>query len=108
MQAITTKFIPPTNFKGARYKAMCEAGTVTLDCDYSLNSEGNHARAAKALVEKMNWQTYGLWVNGGLCKSCNHHEVFVCVQADSTAAICSMGLMMLFPDNALKFDGFPL
>lgn len=51
-QAITTKFVCPTNTKGARIKASCERGSITIEWDYDLNVEENHAAAKKALVEK--------------------------------------------------------
>ena len=53
MQAIEVKFLGPTNYRGARYKARAEAGTVTLDCDYAKNPEDNAAAAARALAEKL-------------------------------------------------------
>ena len=60
-QAILTKYFSPTNFKGARVKAKAAAGEITLDWDHALNVEKNHERAAKRLVEKLDWKvdTYG-------------------------------------------------
>lgn len=55
MQAITTKFVKPTDFKGSRIKATAEAGSVTIGWDHALNSEGNHIAAAKALCVKLGW-----------------------------------------------------
>lgn len=63
-QAITTKFLAPTNHKGARIKASADAGHVTVDWDYSLNVEGNHKAAAKALVSHLGWS--GVWHGGAL------------------------------------------
>jgi hypothetical protein len=72
MQAIVTKFIGPTNYRGARYKATCEAGTLTLDSDHALGSEANHVRVARALIKRLGWfhdtargDTYGDWYSGG-------------------------------------------
>jgi hypothetical protein len=72
MQAITTRFIGPTNSRGARYKATCEAGSITLGCDYALDSEGNHIRAAQSLIARLGWfhdgargDRYGDWFHGG-------------------------------------------
>jgi hypothetical protein len=42
MQAITTKFICPTNFKGSRISAQADAGRIILSCDDALNMEENH------------------------------------------------------------------
>lgn len=55
MQAIITKFMPATDFKGARYKATAEAGSVIVPYDHSVNTEANHIAAAKALCKKMGW-----------------------------------------------------
>lgn len=51
-QAITTKYIGPTNTRGSRIKASCERGSITVAWDYSLNPEENHAVAKKMLVSK--------------------------------------------------------
>lgn len=64
MQAITTKFIGPTNCKGARIKATADAGSITLSWDYELTADCNHIAAAKALVEKLDWG--GQWFMGGV------------------------------------------
>lgn len=55
MQAITTKFVKPTDTKGSRIKATAEAGSVTIGWDHALDSEGNHIAAAKALCVKLGW-----------------------------------------------------
>ena len=65
MQAITTKFMSPTNVKGSRIKATCQAGSLTLHWDHALNPDQNHCRAAKALAVKLGW-TYGTWQSGEL------------------------------------------
>ena len=49
MQAITTKYIGPTNCNGSRVKAECERGQITIGWDDALNSEENHVAACKAL-----------------------------------------------------------
>lgn len=55
MQAITTKFIGPTNTRGTRIKARCTAGSVTVSWDWKLDSRENHVVAAQALLEKLEW-----------------------------------------------------
>ena len=55
MQVITTKFLPPTNHKGSRIKAMAEAGSVTVSKDHSLSEKEAHAAAALQLMEKYEW-----------------------------------------------------
>jgi len=55
MQAITTKYICPTNTKCSRIKATAEGGSVTISWDYGLSQQGNHRAAAKALCAKLGW-----------------------------------------------------
>lgn len=62
-QAIATKFLGPTNFRGARIKAKAEAGSVTVAWDYALGIEANHRAAAVALALKLGWT--GHWHGGG-------------------------------------------
>lgn len=74
MKAITTKYIGPTNTRGARIKATDSDGNaVTLSIDYSLNHDQRHRAAALALVQKMNWG--GEWVGGGT----KDGQVYVCI-----------------------------
>lgn len=54
-QAITTKFLGPTNFRGSRIKASAQAGSVTISYDHSTGSEENHLAAARALCDKFGW-----------------------------------------------------
>ena len=54
MQAITTKFLGPTNTRGSRIKATCWLTSVTVAWDYSANAEENHEAAIEALVCKLN------------------------------------------------------
>ena len=62
-QAIVTRFIGPTNTRGARIKATAWGGSVTVPFYYELGVQGAHDAAAEALVRKMGWQ--GAWVSGG-------------------------------------------
>ena len=62
-QAIETKFLGPTNFRGARVKATAQAASVMVSWDHALNVDENHAAAARALAEKMGWE--GAWIAGG-------------------------------------------
>ncbi|MDF0504833.1 hypothetical protein POK33_29290 [Burkholderia cenocepacia] len=55
MQAITTKFIGPTDTKGARIKASCDAGSITISYPHAFSEEACHALAAMALVRKLGW-----------------------------------------------------
>ena len=53
MQAIITKYLPPSNVKGARIRATCEAMTIILSWDYDGNPEVNHRVAAAELCLRM-------------------------------------------------------
>jgi hypothetical protein len=63
-QAIKTKYLGPSNVRGARVKASSDAGSVTLPWNHALGIEDNHAAAAKVLAEKWGWG--GRWFGGGL------------------------------------------
>jgi hypothetical protein len=54
-QAITTKYLGPTNHRGSRVKATAQAGSITLGWDDALDVAANHARAALALANKFGW-----------------------------------------------------
>lgn len=54
-QAIVTKYLGATNRRGARVKATCSGGSVTLDWDDALPRDGNHRAAAMALARRMGW-----------------------------------------------------
>lgn len=55
-QAIQTKFLGPTNHKGSRVKATCDAGSAVVSWDYNLDTEGNHRAAAWTLCAKLAWE----------------------------------------------------
>jgi hypothetical protein len=63
-QAIVTKYLGPTNFRGSRIKATAAAGSITVDWPHALNIENAHAFAACQLAEKFNWT--GQWFGGGM------------------------------------------
>lgn len=52
MQAIKTKFLPCTNRTGARIKASCERGSVTIPYPYEESGEYCHVLAIEALLTK--------------------------------------------------------
>lgn len=66
MQTIITKYLCPTNVRGARIKATAQAGSITLSWDYALDAEGNHKAACTALVAKLDWThpNYGKTICG--------------------------------------------
>lgn len=74
-QAITTRFLGPTDTKDSRVKAFAEAGSVILNWDHALNSDENHCRAAMALAAKFKWK--GSYYSGGIG---GKDIVWVCVE----------------------------
>ena len=75
MQAIETKFLGPTNTKGARVKASAAAGHVTIPFEYSTSTGGAHDLALIALATKLGW--WGVWASGG--KADCTGNVYVCI-----------------------------
>ena len=71
-QAIEVKFLPITTYKGARYKAFAQAGSVTITKEYGLTDIKEATRAAFKLAYKLGWN--GEWVAGQLK---NGNYVFV-------------------------------
>ena len=72
-QAITTKYLGPTNVRGSRVKAKCGAGSLTLGWDNRWNGEQNHTFAAMQLAKKLDWSSFKF--HGGC--DCNGDYVFV-------------------------------
>lgn len=54
MQAIITKFLPPTTHRCARIKATCWRGSVTVSWDHELGVGANHRTAAEVLLKQFN------------------------------------------------------
>jgi hypothetical protein len=48
-QAITTKYLCPTNTRGARIKASCQSGSRIGSWDDALSADENHVAACAAL-----------------------------------------------------------
>ena len=78
-QAIVTKYLGPSNVRGARVKATADAGSVILSWDHALNADENHAKAAYALRDRFGWNGdyYGELVGGGLPRNNAHDYVWV-------------------------------
>ncbi len=56
MKAITTKFLPCTNTRGARLKAFdSDNNQVTISYPHECNNDEAHLKAAQALCDKMGW-----------------------------------------------------
>jgi hypothetical protein len=71
--AITTRYLSPTNNRGARVKAFADDRSLTFAWDHALSPQGNHAAAAQAMATQMNWK--GAWFSGLLPRS--KGDVFV-------------------------------
>ncbi|TAK77815.1 MAG: hypothetical protein EPO16_04740 [Dehalococcoidia bacterium] len=64
MQAITTKYLPPTDAHGSRIKATCEGGSVTVPYPHEKREGAEaHSVAALELCRKMGWA--GTLIAGG-------------------------------------------
>lgn len=74
MQAIQTKYLCPTNFRGSRIVARAYSRSVIIPYDHALDIEKNHIAAAKALQDLLGWT--GRTVSGQLPDGCYAH-VFV-------------------------------
>ena len=68
MQAIQTKYIAPTNHRGSRIKAWCDAGSKTISYPYGLNVDLAHYDAALQLQNQLGWigDNYGILKQGCL------------------------------------------
>jgi hypothetical protein len=62
-QAIQTKFLGPTNTRGSRVKAYCQAGAVTIHWGYADSDSENHIEAVRTLIKKLEWDENG-WMYG--------------------------------------------
>lgn len=66
LQAITTKYLGPTNHRGSRIVARAYARRITVAWDHALDVEENHTRAAMTLVLELGWGPANHWVGGSL------------------------------------------
>ena len=57
MQAIQTRYLCPTNTRGARIKAWADAGSVTISYPHELTGQACHRVAAQALANKFGWKS---------------------------------------------------
>lgn len=56
-QAITTRFVGPTNYNGSRIIARAAAGRKTYGWNDSLDVEANHTGAARMYAKSLDWLT---------------------------------------------------
>jgi hypothetical protein len=77
MQAIETKYIGPTDTKGGRISARCEARRIVRDVDHSLGIEERHTAVARELINLLGW--HGHWICGAVPSNPNGY-IFACGQ----------------------------
>ncbi len=82
MQAIVTKYLGPTNTRGSRIVARCDAGSVSFPYPHELSGEECHAAAALALCRKLGWTRTNNYKGRLVCgsapqKGSPHAYVFV-------------------------------
>ena len=73
-QSLVTVYRGPTNTRGSRISARCDAKRIVVAYDYALNVSENHAAAAAALAAELGWS--GKLI-GGLCADSSMCFVFV-------------------------------
>ena len=62
MQSIITKYLPATNNRPSRIKAICDRGSITIPYPYDLSGDAVHIAAVSELVHKFaaeDLATYG-------------------------------------------------
>ena len=74
MQSIQIKYLPPTNTKGARLKATCEAGSFIESRDYSLEVKEQALNLAFKLAnQKLDWKVKTF--SPGHFKGCDYFNI---------------------------------
>ncbi len=63
-QSIIVRFHGPTDSRGSRYSARCEAGRVSVEADDGLSATKNREAAFQKLARRLTWT--GWWVEGSL------------------------------------------
>jgi hypothetical protein len=74
MQAIETRYLGATNYRGARVVVKAQAGRVVVSWDHALDVMENHRAAARAFATRYGWA--GTWRGGA--SSDGRGYVFVC------------------------------
>ena len=75
MQSIRTRYLGPTNTRGARIKATSASGqSATVGRDYEKDVQADERRAAVALCRKLGWSGCDRMIRAGLT---NDESVFV-------------------------------
>jgi len=77
LQAITTKYLGPTNHKGSRIKVKSYAKSITYSWDYSLDVGENHTAAANKFLKEMEWDKDTKLIGGSLPDNSGYAFVMV-------------------------------
>ena len=77
MQAIITKYLCPTDHRGSRVKASCQAKTMTISWDDALDVEENHRDAALQLADSLHWRDRGTHLESGCLPDGSYCHVLV-------------------------------
>jgi hypothetical protein len=89
MQYIKTKYIHPTNHKGARIKATSSSGiSLVINYDYGLNADQLHSEAALRLAARLGWIGQKLAAAGD-----DDGYIFVPVTAANTYKVEELGAL---------------
>lgn len=81
-QAIVTRWLGPTNTKGARIRATTDAGSVSVPYDHALDADANHSKAAAFAAKKLQW--FGEWHGASLPSG---ERVFVQLDPDNSFTV---------------------
>lgn len=76
-QAIITKYLGATNYRGSRVKATAQAGSVTLSWDDAFDVDTNHLRAARTLAMRLKWLDHQNLEGGALPDNTGYAFVLV-------------------------------
>lgn len=67
-QAITTRYLGPTNHRGTRVVAEAQAGRLVVSWDHALSPEANHEFAARQFAMRLGWLPRAERLEGGWLK----------------------------------------
>jgi len=76
-QAIVTRWLAPTDTKGSRVKAYCDAGSLIIPWSQEIDVAANHIKAATALAWKLGWTDRNTLHGGSLPAKCRDAYCFV-------------------------------
>lgn len=81
--SISVRFLGQTNYRPARFKATCQAGSITVPYSHD-GMEKDVKEVARALIQKVGWTENGEW-HGGASPDGNGW-VFVCCEGGKNSA----------------------